>query len=81
VEALIVAALRLDGWPAVPPNQSDSAETWAANLVERRSYITITELSRVAAIHRAIAETVDDPHDWDSVGAVINILDLLKEWT
>lgn len=81
VSALLVAGLLLDGWPPLPAEQSDSAETWVAEFLARRPDVTLVEVSRVAAIHGAISATVDDPHDWDSVGSVINILDLLKEWT
>lgn len=76
--AYLIAALHAAGWLEVPDGQSNSAGAWVDALLRRYPGMAIDDYSRVPEIWAALAVTVDDPNDWDSVGAVLNMLQLIE---
>lgn len=51
------------------------ARQWSAELLRRYPYLCHDDYLNVAEVADMLHETVGDPHDWDDVGAVLNVLE------
>lgn len=73
-EYMIDRLVNVHGWSR--PN-SQGAEAWVDQLLERYPAIAHGQLTMAVDIVDILARTVHDPHDWDSVGSVLDLLDYI----
>jgi hypothetical protein len=65
----ITDALIALGW------NEHGAREWSAELLRRYPYLCTDDYRAVAEVADMLYATVADPHDWDDVGAVLNVLE------
>lgn len=71
-EYMIDRLVNRHGWTRT---QSQGAEVWVDKLLERYPAITHDQHQMAVDLVSLVAETVHDPHDWDSHGTVLDLLE------